>query len=172
MDPVVYSSTPFQAFFWGGATILFMFALGMIGAGWAAFNRKQKALPRIAMGCASIILLLAGIGTSIAMFNTVQNGDATVAVRVNEKNEVVSNCGDNGTCTSYLLETQAGQKFYDFTVAHKAYEKVEVGQCYQVTYYPDRSLFGDMFQEQDISQSYEASSTITRIELVDSSVCQ
>ncbi len=167
MDSVIYSVSPLRAFTGGFVVIAFMLGLGVIGALWAAFNRRERALGRIVTGCASIILLLAGIGVVITLVRTVQSGDKTVVVLVNERKEVVSNCGNsNGTCTSYLLETNAGQKFYDFTVAKVAWEKAEVGACYEFTYYPGQSLFGQYLQEQDYSDSYEAASTITRIEKV------
>ena len=164
MDNVIYSATPLRAFSGGLILIAFLFGLGIIGAGWALF-KKEKPLPRIAMGCSALVLLLAALGTSIVFVQTIKSGDKTVTVLLNEKKEVVSNC-DSGTCRSYLLETHAGTKAYDFTVAKSAWDIAEVGVCYQVTYYPSQSLFGEYFQEQDISEFYEASSTITRVEKV------
>jgi len=164
MDNVIYSATPLRAFSGGFIVIAFLLGLGVIGALWTVFKRKERPIARVGMGFASIILILAGIGVTISLIRTIRSGDKTVTIRVEEKKVVESNCNDGGTCTSYLLETKAGTKSYDFIVAKSAWDKAQVEVCYQVTYYPSQSLFGEYLQEQDISEVYEASSTITRIE--------
>lgn len=167
MENVIYSASPLRAFSGGILVIAFLFLLGGVGALWAIFKRKEKPLPRIAMGCSSLVLLAASIGVAINLFLTFQTGDKVATVHINERNIVESNCGDNGnTCTSYVLESNAGTKLYDFTVTEEAYDKVEVDSCYQFTYYPGRSLLGSYLQETDYSDSYETASTITRIEKV------
>ena len=166
MDNIIYATSPLHAFSGGLVGTAFLLALGILGVFWAIFDRKGRMIARIGSGCAGIILLLAGIGVTISLLLTIQSGDKTVAVQVDEKRVVESNCNDGGTCTSYLLETKAGTKSYDFTVAKSAWDKAEIKACYQVTYYPSQSLFGKYLQEQDISDVYEASSTITLIEKV------
>ena len=167
MDNIIYSATPFGAFSGGFIVIAVLLGLGVLGILWVVFKRKERAIARIGTGCASIILILAGIGVTISLIRTVQTGDKTVTVVVNDKKVVVSNCDTSGgTCTSYLLETEAGIKAYDFTVVKDAWDKAEIKACYQVTYYPAQSLFGKYLQEQDISDVYESASTITRIEKV------
>ena len=162
MDNVIYSASPLRAFSGGIFLIAFLLILGGVGALWAIFKRKEKPLPRIAMGCSAIVLLLAFVGLAINFLITLQSGDKTVIVHINEKNIVERSCGDNGsTCTSYVLESNAGTKYYDFSVAREAYDKVEVESCYQFTYYPARSLLGKYVQEEDYSDSYESASTIT-----------
>jgi hypothetical protein len=167
MENLIYSVSPLRAFSGGIFLIAFLLLLGGVGALWAVFKRKEKPLPRIAMGCSSLVLLAASVGLMINFLITFQTGDKTVIVHINDKDIVESNCGDNGsTCTSYVLETNAGTKLYDFSVAREAYEKVEVESCYQFTYYPGRSLLGRYLQETDYSDTYESVSTITRIEKV------
>jgi hypothetical protein len=166
MDNLIYSASPLSAFSGGILTIGFLLLLGVVGTFWAIFNRKEKPIARGAMGCASIFLLLAGAGMVVVMMMQWQGGAKSAIVRVEEKKVVESNCNDGGTCTSYLLETVAGMKYYDFTVPKKAFDKVETDACYQFTYYPAQSLLGEYLEEQDYSDSYEAASTITRIEKV------
>ncbi len=167
MDNLIYSATPLRAFSGGFIVIAALLGLGAIGVLWAIFSRKDRAIARVGTGCASIFLVLVGIGVTISLIRTVQSGDKTVTVAVDDKKEVVSNCDTSGgTCTSYRLETKAGTKLYDFTVVKAAWDKAEVDACYQVTYYPSQSLFGKYLQEEDISEFYETSSTITRIEKV------
>lgn len=167
MDNVIFSASPLRAFSGGIFLIAFLLILGGVGALWALFKRKEKPFSRIAMGCSAIVLLLASVGLAINFLLTLQSGDETVVVHVNERNIVESNCGDNGsTCTSYVLETNAGAKYYDFSVTRDAYDKVQIEACYQFTYYPAQSLLGKYLQQEDYSDSYESASTITRIEKV------
>jgi hypothetical protein len=167
MENLIYSASPLRAFSGGIFLIVFLLVLGGVAILWALFNRKEKPIPRIVMGCSSLILLLVSVGLAINFMFTLQSGDKTVIVQVNEKDIVESRCGDNGgTCTRYVIESNAGIKLYDFNVAKEAYEKVEVESCYQFTYYPARSLFGSYVQETDYSDTYESASTITRIEKV------
>jgi len=165
MENVIFTSSPLGAFSGGIFVTLFLLVLGLIALVWAIFRRKERTLARIGMGCASLILLLAGVGISIALAMQWQNGEKQAVVVLNEKKVVKSNCDKpGGVCISYLLETSAGNKNYDFTVSQDAYEKVDESNCYEFTYFPAQSLFGKYLQEQDYSDFYEAVSTITRIE--------
>src|SRR5690349_23495415 len=158
MDPVIYSASPFQAFLGNIGVVAFMLFLGVAGAGWAAFNRRESKVARIAAGCASVVLLVAGAATAFFSVTSALNGDRTVTVSVDRKREVTSNC-ENGPCTSLVLETHDGSNYYDFTVVSSAYDRAEEGACYDVTYYPARS------GEQAVN-TYEATSRITKIEKV------
>jgi hypothetical protein len=163
VENLIYSASPLRAFSGGIFLIAFLFGLGLFGAISAIFNRKERVLMRVGMGCAGIILLLAGVGSTIATYLTWQNGDRTVLVQVDEKNEVTSNC--NGTqCTDYVLETSDGQKYYVFGVGKDVWDKVEVNACYQFTYYPAQSLLGKYLQQNDKPSVYETTGSITRIE--------
>ena len=164
MGTVIYTATPLRAFAGGIFLIVFLFGLGLFGALWAIFGRKERAFMRFGMGCAGIILLLAGIGSTIATFLTYQNGDKTVLVQIQEKNEVTRNCNDT-QCTDYVLETSDGEKYYVFGVEKDLWNKIEVSACYQFTYYPAKSLFGEYLQEEnDYPDLYETTGSITRIE--------
>ena len=174
MDTVIYSASPFQAFFINIITIGFFFLLGGGGFILALLRSKsrkkktQENIERIGLGCASVILLIAGVLTAFVSFNTFATGDITVTAIVDDKRIVESNCGNRKrirTCTSYVLETHASQKYIDFTVPKDVWEKIETDTCYQFNYYPPQSLLGDYLQE-DISDSYESASSVTRIEKV------
>lgn len=178
MDTVVYSASPIQAFLINIITIGFFFLLGVGGVILALLRTRsrnkakktQENLERIGLGCASAILLIAGVLTTIVSFNTFVTGDITVTTIVDDKRIVESNCSTGTrkrikTCTSYVLETHADEKYIDFTVPQEVWEKIEPNACYQFTYYPSQSLFGDYLQE-GVSNSYESTSSITRIEKV------
>jgi hypothetical protein len=177
MDNLIYSASPLQAFLINIITIAFFFLLGGGGVILALLrtksrNKQKKAqenIERIGLGCASIILLMAGVLTTFVSFNTFMTGDITVTVIADEKRIVERNCGTNKnrfrTCTSYVIETHAQQKYYDFTVTKEVWGKIEPNACYQFTYYPPQSLLGDYLQS-DVPDSYESTSTITRIEKV------
>jgi hypothetical protein len=169
MDTVVYSASPLKAFS-GGLLVLFVVAgLGMIGMLWAIFKRNEKTVPRILTGCASVFLLVIGAGMAVVIFLQWQAGVKSVSILIDEKKVVRSNCEDpQKTCTSYLLETNDGQKYYDFTVSEEAFNSVDEAMCYQFTYYPSRSLFSRFLgTEEEYSDSYEQGSAVTQIKLID-----
>lgn len=174
MDNLIYAASPLQAFLINIVTIGFFFLLGGGGFLLAILrskrrkNKTQENIERIGLGCASVILLIAGVLTSFVSLNTFLTGDATVTVVVDDKRIVESNCGNRRnyrTCTSYVVETHANQKFIDFTVSQEVWNKIETNVCYQFNYYPPQSLLGDYLQE-GTSGSYESASSITKIEKV------
>lgn len=176
MDNLIYSASPLQAFLINIITIGFFFLLGGGGFMLALLRKKgrskqkktQENIERMGLGCASIILLIAGVLTTFVSFNTFVTGDITVTTIVDNKRIVESNCGNRKrirTCTSYVIETHVEQKYIDFTVPQEVWEKIEPNICYQFTYYPPQSLLGDYLQE-DTTDSYESASSITRIEKV------
>lgn len=158
MDPVIYSASPIQAFLGTIGGVAFMFFLGVAGGGWALFRRNEATAARIAAGCASLVVLAAAAGLAFFSVSSALGGDQTVTVLLDRKRVVNSNC-ESGTCTSYVLETHAGQIYYDFTVARSAFDKAEEGACYAVTYYPPNSI-------QDETPAYQTAFNITRIEKV------
>ena len=158
MDPVIYSASPIQAFLGTIGGIAFMLLLSVAGAGWAMVNRRESKVARIAAGCASVVVLIAGLALAFFSITNALNGSKTVSVSLDRKREVTANC-DNGPCTSLVLETHSGTNYYDFTVARSAYDRAEEGACYAVTYYPSGS-------RQEAANTYETSFTITRIEKV------
>jgi hypothetical protein len=164
MGTVIYTATPLRAFAGAIFLVVLLLGLGLFSAISAIFTRKERTLMRFGTGCAGIILLLAGVGSTVATFLTYQNGDKTVLVQVHEKNVVTSNCNDT-QCTDYVAETGDGQKLYDFSLGKDAWGKVEVNTCYQFTYYPAQSLFGRYLQQNNgQSNLYETTGSITRIE--------
>ncbi|KXK11662.1 MAG: hypothetical protein UZ14_CFX002002704 [Chloroflexi bacterium OLB14] len=175
MDTVIYTASPLQAFLINIIVIGFLFVVGGGGIALAVFrtksrkNKTQENIERIGLGCASVVLLLAGALTSFVSANTFLTGDEMVTVMVDDKQIVESNCGTKKnrfrTCTSYVVETYSDQNYIDFTVTQKTWEQIEPGSCYQFTYYPPQSLLGDYLQE-TTTDSYESASNITRIEQV------
>ena len=164
MDNIIYSASPIGAFSGGIFLILFLLGLGIFGAFWAIFRRREQRLTRLAMGFVSIVLLVAGIGLIMAMVLQWRAGARSAEVLVNNKRVVESNCDNGGVCTSYVIESTAGQKSYDFSVTKDAFGKIEVAACYRFTYYPQQSLLGRYLGERDYSDYYESASTITLIE--------
>lgn len=176
MDNLIYSASPFQAFLINIITIVFFFLLGGGGIILALLRTRtrnkqkktQENFERIGLGCASVILLLAGVLITFVSFNTFVTGDITVTTIVDDKRITERNCGNRKffrTFTNYVLETHTEQKFIDFTVPQEVWEKIETNTCYQFTYYPPQSLLGDYLQE-DVSDSYESAGSITKIEKV------
>jgi hypothetical protein len=101
-------------------------------------------------------------------YRTLTSGARTAEVRLNDKFVAHDNCGDGGTCTRYVLETQGGSKFYDIAVDEAAYEKAQPGACYRLTYYPGGGLFGPP----ENADTWESISSVLKVETVDSSLCE
>jgi hypothetical protein len=162
MGEVIYSAGPLQTFLWSFVIIAFLSILGIVGIGMAIFRRSEKTILRIAQGGAGLLLCMAGAVFAFIVARSLITGSTTIAVRLNDKQIAHDNCGDNGTCTRYILETQSGSKFYDLEVTQEAYDKAQIESCYSVTYYPSNGLFG----KPENVDSYESVSNITLIETV------
>jgi len=163
---IVYSVSPLKAFSGSLFLLVFLFLLGGFGLLSAIFSRRQKTAMRVAKGGASIIiLLLAGVGSAIATFNTYQGGQETVLVKVEEKNIVKRNCDRSTPCIDYVLDTTNGQKYYIFGVNEDTYNSIEVSSCYNFTYYPAKPLLEGYLQEQsEYENLYETTGNISLIE--------
>lgn len=164
MDTLIYSASPLKTFSGSMILLAFFFLLGGLSVLSAIFSRRQKILPRIVQGLAGFILLLAGIGSGIATYNTYQNGETTVLVSVEELRVVTRNCNDGNTCTDYVAETTDGQKYYVFNLSQDVWEKLAEKSCYQFTYYPAKSLLGEYLQEGQPESLYETTGNVSRIE--------
>ena len=165
MDTVIYSASPLKAFSGGLFVLGFLFALGGFGAVMAIFNRRDRVITRVGLGCVSIILLLAGVGASIATFRTYTVGQSTALVHVDRKRIVTSNCDNTGnTCTDYVVEASDGSKYYNFNLGQETWDKVEEQACYEFTYYPAQSLFGEYLQQDNpYADQYETTANIAQI---------
>jgi hypothetical protein len=165
MDTLIYSASPLKAFSGSLFILVFFFLLGGFSVISAIFSRRQKTLSRIIQGFAGFILLLAGVGSGIATYNTYQNGQTTVLVRVEKLRVVTRNC-DNATrtCIDYVAETTDGRKYYVFNLNQDVWDKLEENSCYQFSYYPAKSLFGEYLQESEYESLYETTGNISKIE--------
>ncbi len=162
MGEVIYSTSPLQAFLWSIVVVLILGILGLIGVLNGIFRRKEKTFLRAARGCAGIFLWIIGLVFAFIVFRSFTSGSEIITVHLNDKQIAHDNCGDNGTCTRYILETQSGSKFSDLEVKEEAYSKAQIDSCYSVTYYSGKGLFGGSENE----YAYESISNITRIETV------
>jgi len=167
MGTVIYSVGPLQAFFGQLVTILILLLIGAFGVGMSVIRTKQSTISRIVLALAGVVLLLAGGLTAFLVYREITGDAKTVTVLVEDKQIVESNCNDGDTCISYLVETSATPKFYDFTVPEDAYEQIQVRACYEFTYYPQRGLLAPAYD----TEFYEAASTITRILVADAADC-
>ena len=168
MDTIVYSTSPFQAFLWTFVGLGILVLIGF-GAGVPAlFDRKAKALSRVATIIASLIALAAGIiGIGFTLLS--MNGNAQhISLLLNKKEIAKESCGDGDTCEHPQLSMQdATGKDYEFRVPQKAYDATDENQCYAVTYYPNKGLKN--MNGTDLGYIY--SEYVTRIELLDRSAC-
>jgi hypothetical protein len=165
MDTVIYSASPLRAFSGLIFMTAFFFVLGLVGAFTGIFGRRDHILKRLGAGCAGIILLLSGVVVTITGYQSYVNGDKTVLLRVEEKNEVVRNCdAPGGTCRDYVVEGNTDGVYYTFGLGKNVWDVIEVNACYGFTYYPPKSLLGEYLQDPEYADIYESSSSFTRIE--------
>jgi hypothetical protein len=168
MGTVIYSVSPLQAFLGLFGTILFMAVLGAVGLGAALLQPKRGKGARIAMGAAGVFLLIAGCITALYTYSSISSGAETAAVRLNDKIIAQESCGDNGeTCPRYILETNAGDVYYDFVVNSQAYDLAQVNTCYQVTFYKSKSPLNVAAD----TNTYQRIEKITRVEVADTAAC-
>jgi hypothetical protein len=162
MGEVIYSTSLFKTFIWAFVIVFILIILGVSGVLNGLFRRNEKPFVRIARGCAGIFLFLVGVTLAFLAMQSIRNGSQVVTVHLNEKQIATGNCGDGDTCTRYVLETQAGTRFYDMDVNEETYNKAKVDTCYSVTYFPGSSLFSTSTDK----NSYQSLTNITRIETV------
>ncbi len=169
MGTVIYSTGPLGAFLGTFLQLGFILLIGVAGLAWAVFNRKQGRGARIGAGIAGLFLCVVGalaIGyTLVSMFT----GAKTATVLLNQKTVAQDNCGDNGqTCTRYVLETSGGPKSYDFTVEKRAFDDVQEGGCYEISYFPKQGLFANDYG----TDLYVASDHVSRIVQAEPAACK
>ena len=135
----------------------------------AASFRPLDRFAQTTAAAAFFLLIAGGVLAANTLFSA-SGGAQTITVGLNDKRIITSSCGENGedTCTHYVLEGGAGSNLYDLDVAQTAYEKAEIGICYEVTYYPRKGLFSTAAD----TTSYQRIDTITRIEVADPTACQ
>jgi hypothetical protein len=99
---------------------------------------------------------------------TIMGRDQTVTALLDDKVMARDSCGEGDTCLRFVLEMRAGGTSYDFSIPESAFERAEIGSCYQVTYYPNKGLFSDPAQ----AETYVATSSVIRIEEMDPGACR
>ena len=171
MGTVIYSASPFQAFFGAIFTISFLFFVGLLSILITVFRRKEKPLVRLLMIGLGAFLMLVGVLMAFLTARNYMIGSRTVAAKLEDKFIATDNCDNGKTCDRYVLEMRAGQKFYDLNVSADAYEKAQVRVCYEVTYYPAKSLLGEWLDEPSYADAYEAIAAITNITVADAAAC-
>jgi hypothetical protein len=166
MGEVIYSASTLKAFLPSFIVVLVLFLLGLVGVLNGIFRRKEKALVRVAWGCAGVFLWMIALSSGFLVFRAITVGTKVIRVSVNDKQIAHDNCGDSNTCDRHILETQSGSNFYDLEVNEEAYDKAQIDSCYEITYFSRRAVFGPFGPTEQASQvpTYQSISTVTRIE--------
>jgi len=169
MGTVIYSASPLQAMASTLGTVAFLIGLGIVGVGAAIFRQGQSKGARIALGIAGVFLILAGLVTGVISYTSLSSGAQTVAARLNDKHIRQESCGQDSesTCTRYILETNAGDAYYDFVVNSQAYDQAQIDTCYQVSFYKSKSPFTVVAD----TDTYHRIEAVTRIEVADPAAC-
>jgi hypothetical protein len=168
MENVIYSVSPLQVNLGSLGMIAFFMALGLGGLASAVFGRGQSGLARLAPGAIGVFLLLVGAAMGFVTYRTMTGGVRTAEVRLYDKFVAQDNCGDGGTCARYVLETRSASKFFDIPVDEAAYEKAQIDGCYRLTYYPGGGLLGPA----ENADTWESISSVLKVELIESSLCE
>ena len=162
MNEIIYSTTPLQTFLWSFVIISALVIFGVIGVLNGLFRRRERTLLRLARGGSGAFLFFIGVALAFITLRSIRNGFETINVHLNDKQIATDNCGDNGTCRRYILESQAGGNFYDLDVNEETYNKAHIDSCYMVTFFPNKGLLGIS----EDANAYQSISNITRIETV------
>ena len=169
MGTVIYEASPFQAFLGSLGTILFLVVIGLVGIGIAVFRSNDRKATRILTGVLGVFLLIVSCVLAAFTLFSFSSGARTITLGLDNKTIAEDNCGDNGeTCTRYVLSATTSTNAYDFDVPQNVYEKIQVNGCYQISYYPNASLFGLWLN----TNSYQRIDNITKITVADPSACQ
>ncbi|HUH99143.1 MAG TPA: hypothetical protein VLZ89_17420 [Anaerolineales bacterium] len=169
MGTVIYEANPLQAFLGPLGTILLLLVIGLAGIGMAVLRRNQRAPTRILTGALGAFLIVAGCVFAALTLYSFSSGARTITLGLADKTIAEDNCGDNGeTCARYVLSATTSTNAYDFDVSQSVYEKAQLNGCYQITYYPNASLFGLWLN----TSSYQQIDNITRIAAADPGSCR
>jgi hypothetical protein len=155
---LIYSASPFMAFL---KTLLIpagLLVLGAIALFYALSQRRQAKKGWLGLGIAGSFLCLMGTLILAATFANMFASPQTVTARLTDRRIAEVNCSGT-TCTKYILGMSSAPKTYDFTVVKQAYDATHQGDCYQVVYYPNKSLFATDYG----TDLYIATAYITRI---------
>jgi hypothetical protein len=165
---LIYSASPLIAFTNTFIEAGVVVGIGIVALVYAFIKRKQGR--RSILGMIIAGAFLAGMGLlmlGVTAKNMVTSTQTTTG-RLNQKTVAQDNCNDGGTCTRYVLGMTAGAKSYDFTVGAQTFAATHKGTCYQVTYYPNQSLFAT----DNSTDLYVATSYVTRIAEAGQDACQ
>ncbi|NWF65592.1 MAG: hypothetical protein HXY38_14950 [Chloroflexi bacterium] len=66
-----------------------------------------------------------------------------------------SNCENGGICLTYTVEATDGLKLFVFEIPKDAWDRVEIGACYEFTYYSAQPMLGLSAPENEFINSYE-----------------
>jgi hypothetical protein len=170
MENPIYSASPLWVFLGTFVGVGLMVVMGVGGLVFAVFKRKEKKIVRVGMGCLGLFLCVMGaLGIGYTAL-TIMTGAQTATVLLNDKFEARDNCNEGRTCIRYVLETTSGPKSIDFTVEKRAFEAVQIGGCYEMTYYPSQGL-RNLFPSEG-NGMYLSISYVTGIKQVGSGACQ
>jgi uncharacterized membrane protein len=137
MSDALYSANPLQIFGVQIAISVFLVGLGIVGLA-RLFREKHSFLARGVIVVFSLIVMLAGALLLIATWYSSAGATKTMTARLTGKNIVYTNTSDSTPSPTYRLDLGLTIAF-DIPDAD-AYGKMNVGDCYQVTYYPSFSL--------------------------------
>jgi hypothetical protein len=165
---LIYSASPFSVFL---PTLLecgAVLGFGIAALVYAISKRKQGTRAILGMVIAGVFLAVMGLlMLGVTAKNMATSTQMTTAL-LDQKTVAEDNCNNGSTCTRYILGMTASAKSYDFTVGSQTYAATHQGNCYQVTYYPNRSLFATDYG----TSLYVATSYVTRIAEAGQGACQ
>jgi hypothetical protein len=141
---------------------------------WEAFcssspwgsRESQQPFSRGSNGAAGGFLVIVSFADAAVTLSSAANPTQTVALKLDSKQVVADNCGDNSsTCTRYVLEATTSRLAYAFNLPQDAYDKAQVNSRYQFTHYANNGLLGT-------NSSYQQIDHVARIVAADPSACQ
>jgi hypothetical protein len=142
----IYSASLFDAFQSQILTIGLLVGLGLLAIPMVFLGRRGMA-SRIVIGVFSVLLIVAGLAVAAVTAQQYSSGSRVLTAKLTRK-QVVETVTSDGQSTTQSYRLSFGGTT-DFDVPQSAYEKMIAQECYQVKYYPAKSLFAMLGQSTD-----------------------
>lgn len=143
----IYTANLLEAFQSQIIALALLIGLGILAIPMI-FLGKRGLVSRIVIGVCSILLIVAGLALGGATTNQYNSGSKVLTARLTQK-QVVETENSDGTATISTYRLSFGS-VTDFDVPQRAYDKMTVKDCYQVTYYPAKGLLEMLGQSTNV----------------------
>jgi hypothetical protein len=134
----IFSAFPLQAMagqLIGGLVLIF---IGLLSGIPELFNKRASLFKKAGLACLGTLVVLFGILLLVITAYMYITGAETVNAPLTQKRTVqITDSNGGGSSTAYRLYFGEASQF---DIPQDAYDKMKPGTCYQVVYYPEKSV--------------------------------